>query len=149
MSRTPIARFESVLEAGFRRAGVTRVCRAERAVRATEFGAIGLTGALLNAVAFLALVGRLSTAQAAFVAFFGAAVWTFGLNSRYTFETTDQLRRRFARYLGVCSLGYVVYTAVLTMSLQWLTLPYWLASLSAVTGGGLLNYVGSELFALA
>lgn len=149
MSATPLARVETALEAGLRRLGVTRVCPAERAVRLTEFGAIGVSGALVNVAVFLALAGALPTARAAFVAFFGGAVWTFGLNSRYTFEATDRLRRRFARYLGVCIVGYAVYTAVLTASVRWLTLPYWMASLSAVTGGGLWNYAGSEWFALA
>ncbi|GGL33213.1 hypothetical protein GCM10009037_16050 [Halarchaeum grantii] len=149
MSATPLARIEPLLEAGLRRLGVTRVCPAERAVRLTEFGAIGVSGALVNVAVFLALAGALPTSRAAFVAFFGGAVWTFGLNSRYTFAATDRLRRRFARYLGVCIVGYAVYTALLTATIQWLTLPYWMASLSAVTGGGLWNYAGSEWFALA
>jgi len=142
-------RFERALAAAARRCGVTRVVAAQRAVRLVEFGVVGASGALVNVAVLVALLDDVPASVAAFVAFFGAATWTFALNSRVTFETTDALSRRFARYLGVCSAGYVVYTALLLVCLRWLALPYWAAALPAVTGGGLLNYVGSERFALA
>ncbi|GGM68973.1 putative flippase GtrA [Halarchaeum rubridurum] len=148
MTDSTLARVEAALETAARRAGVGRFCRPERAVRVFEFGAVGFSGAILNVVLLLATLGDAPYVVSAFVAFFGAATWTFALNSRYTFEATDKLRRRFVRYLGVCTLGYLVYTAVLTAGLRWLAAPYWLASLSAVTGGGLCNYVGSEWYAL-
>lgn len=149
MTDSRLDRVEAVLETAIRRAGVGRLCPPRHAVRAAEFGAVGLSGAFLNVALLFALLGDVPYAVSGFVAFFGAAAWTFALNSRYTFRATDRLSRRFVRYLGVCVFGYVVYTAVLTAGLRWLTLPYWLASLSAVTGGGLCNYLGSEWYALA
>jgi len=148
MTDFSIARVEAALETAAERAGVGRFCRPERAVRLFEFGAVGSSGAVLNVCLLLALLGDVPYAVSAFVAFFGAATWTFALNSRYTFAATDRLRRRFVRYLGVCTFGYVVYTAVLIAGLQWLAAPQWLASLSAVTGGGLCNYLGCEWYAL-
>ncbi|GAD51902.1 hypothetical protein MBEHAL_0662 [Halarchaeum acidiphilum MH1-52-1] len=143
------ARVEAALETLARRAGVGRLCRPERAVRATEFGAVGLSGAILNVALLYVLLGDTPYVAAAFVAFFGGATWTFALNSRYTFDATDRLVQRFVRYLGVCTLGYVVYTVVLIAGLRWLAFPYWLASLSAVTGGGVCNFLGSECYAMA
>lgn len=144
-----VSRVERALETVFRRVGVTRVYPVDRAVRAAEFGTVGLTGAFVNLAVLLTLADRLPYVESAFAAFFGAAVWTFGLNSRYTFDATDRRVRRFARYIGVCTLGYLVYTTVLAAGLQWFAAPYWVASLPALTGGGLCNYVGSEWYALA
>ena len=144
-----LSRVEASLTALAHRLGVTRLCRVERAVRAAEFGAVGLSGAFVNVALLLALLGHVPSFEAAFVAFFTAAVWTFALNSHYTFDETDRTPGRFARYLCVCALGYVAYALVLTASVAWLALPHWLAAFPAVAVGGLLNYVGSERFALA
>ena len=128
--------------------GVTRLCPAERAVRVVEFGAVGLTGAVLNLAVFLWLAGVTSALVAGTVAFFGTIGWTFLLNWLVTFERPGDIFRRFGRYLGVYAVGYVVYIATLLAGLHLLALPFWLSDLGAVAGGGLWTYLGSEQYAL-
>lgn len=148
MSTQLLARLETTLETALRTLGVTRLCPAERAVRVVEFGAVGLTGAALNVVLFLWLVGATSVMVAGTAAFLGTIGWTFLLNWLVTFERPGGILRRFGRYLGVYAVGYVVYIAALLTGLHLLALPFWLSDLGAVAGGGLWNYLGSERYAL-
>jgi putative flippase GtrA len=145
---TLLARLEQRLAAGLRALDVGRVCAPERAVRAVEFGAVGLTGAVLNLALFLWLAGPTTPLVAGTVAFAGTVGWTFLLNWVVTFERPGDFLRRFGRYLGVYAAGYVVYIGTLMTGLHLLALPFWLSDLGAIAGGGLLNYVGSERYAL-
>jgi putative flippase GtrA len=148
MSTQLLARLEATLAAALRTLGVTRLCPAERAVRVVEFGAVGLTGAVLNVALFLWLAGPTAPLVAGTVAFLATIGWTFLLNWLVTFGRPGDLLRRFGRYLGVYAVGYVVYIGTLMTGLHLFALPFWLSDLSAVAGGGLLNYVGSEQYAL-
>lgn len=148
MSAQLLARLETTLAEALRGLGVTRLCPAERAVRAVEFGAVGLTGAVFNLALFLWLAGPTTPLVAGTVAFAGTVGWTFLLNWVVTFGRPGNPLWRFGRYLGVYAAGYVVYIGVLMTGLHLLALPFWLSDLGAVAGGGLLNYVGSEQYAL-
>jgi putative flippase GtrA len=148
MSAQLLARLETTLAEVLRALGITRLCPVERAVRVVEFGAVGLTGAVLNLAVFLWLVGVTSALVAGTVAFAGTVGWTFLLNWLVTFERPGSILRRFGRYLGVYAVGYVVYIAALLAGLHLLALPSWLSGLGAVAGGGFWNYLGSEWYAL-
>ncbi|MFC7166665.1 GtrA family protein [Halospeciosus flavus] len=148
MGANAIDYVETVLADAVRGTRVSRVCRPERAVQATEFGLVGLSGAAVNFGVFFAMVHSVPYFEAGTLAFFVAILWTFALNWTVTFERPGGLVERFAKYLGVCVVGWGIYTATLTAAVQLLALPYWLSSLGAITGGGLWNYVGSEQFAL-
>lgn len=148
MEGGPVKQLEMALADAVRRSRVSRVCRPERAVRLAEFGVVGLSGAALNFGIFLSMVHSTPYFRAGTLAFFSAILWTFALNWAITFERPNGIAQRFAKYLGVCVVGWGIYTAMLTAAVQLLALPYWLSSIGAITGGGLWNYVGSEQFAL-
>lgn len=141
--------FEHAVETIARTAGVTRIVPRDRAVRAIEFGLVGVSGAIVNAVVFLVLVSGDEYFIPGMVAFWLAVVWTFVLNWVVTFdETRDQFYSRFARYMGVCSLGYLVYTTVLSAAVELVHLAYPLAVVAAIAIAGAWNFIGAELFAM-
>lgn len=147
--RHALETFEHAVETLVHAFGVTRVVATDRAVRAAEFGLVGLSGAVVNAVVFLVLVSGGDYLIPGMVAFWLAVVWTFVLNWVVTFdETRDQFYTRFARYMGVCSLGYVVYTTVLSAAVELVHLAYPLAVVAAIGIAGTWNFVGAELFAM-
>lgn len=123
---------------------------AERLVRLVEFGAVGVSGAVVNFVIFLVVASRIAFFLAGFVAFFTGVVWTFVLNWLVTFrDVTDRLGKRFVQYVGICCIGYVIYTVTLTCTLAIFHLPYWMSGVSAISTAGVWNFLGSERFALA
>ncbi|GGL70523.1 GtrA family protein [Halocalculus aciditolerans] len=131
------------------RTGVASVS-AERLVRLAEFGAVGASGAVVNLVVFLFVASRIAFFLAGFVAFFGGVLWTFALNWVVTFrDVTGELGRRFVQYVGVCCVGYAIYTATLTGAVAVFHLPYWLSGLGAISTAGVWNFLGSERYALA
>ncbi len=141
--------FEHAVETVVHAVGVTRVVATDRAVRAAEFGLVGLSGAIVNAVVFLALVSGEEYLIPGMIAFWLAIAWTFGLNWIVTFdETHGHFYSRFARYLGVCSVGYVVYTTVLSAAVEFVHVAYPIAGLAAIGIAGAWNFVGAELFAM-
>lgn len=141
--------FENAIETIVHAVGVTRVMATDRAVRAAEFGLVGLSGAIVNAVVFLRLVTGNQYLIPGLIAFWLAIGWTFGLNWIVTFdETRGQLYSRFARYMGVCSIGYLIYTTVLSAAVELVHLAYPLAVVAAIGVAGTWNFVGAELFAM-
>lgn len=141
--------FEHTVETIVHAVGVTRVIATDRAVRAAEFGLVGLSGAIVNAVVFLALVSGEEYLIPAMIAFWLAIAWTFGLNWIVTFdETHGHFFSRFARYLGVSSVGYVVYTTVLSAAVEFVHVAYPIAVLAAIAIAGAWNFLGAELFAM-
>lgn len=141
--------FENTVETIVHTVGVTRVVATDRAVRAAEFGLVGLSGAIVNAVVFLWLVTGDEYLIPGMIAFWLAIAWTFGLNWFVTFdETRGQLYSRFARYMGVCSIGYLIYTTVLSAAVELVHLAYPLAVVAAIAIAGAWNFVGAELFAM-
>lgn len=141
--------FENAVETIVHAVGVTSVMATDRAVRAAEFGLVGLSGAIVNAVVFLWLVTGEAYLIPGMIAFWLAVAWTFGLNWIVTFdETRGQLYSRFARYMGVCSIGYLVYTTVLSAAVELVHLAYPLAVGAAIAIAGAWNFVGAELFAM-
>lgn len=136
--------------AAYRRAGLERYLPAERAVTLLEFGAVGVTGAVLNYLVFLATVDAFSYLLAGTMAFVGAIAWTFAWNWAITFDPpSDRLLRSLGRYLGVYAVGYLIYTLILVASIRGFAAPHWAGSLGAITGGGVWNYLGCERYALS
>jgi|GEM_PF-1431429 len=141
--------FEHAVESVVHAAGVTRLVAVDRAIRAIEFGLVGVTGAGLNVAIFLALVGRGEYLVPGLVAFWLAVAWTFGLNWLVTFDhVRGRFVRRFARYAAVCSLGYVLYTLVLSAAIEVGELAYPVAVVAAIGIAGTWNFLGAERFAM-
>lgn len=119
----------------------------ERAVRLAEFGAVGATGAAVNLLVLLALAGGDGLLLPGLIAFAVGVAWTYGLNHALTFDPSGTVLERVPHYAAVYVIGYVIYTAFLSVGVG-LTLPYWLSGLTATGAGGLWNYWGTEQFAL-
>jgi putative flippase GtrA len=126
--------------------GVERFAAPARALRAVEFGAVGATGAVLNALLFVLVPVAYVLAGA--LAFVGATVWTFALNWTVTYDQPNHsLPRVLGRYASVYVLGFAVYSVVLTGGVEVLHLPGLSANLAAISVAGVVNFAGSEVFA--
>ena len=134
-------------ETALRLLGVGRIAAPSRAVRAVEFGVVGTTGAVVNAVVFV--LAPVAYLLAGALAFAGGTAWTFALNWTVTYDRPGHdLHRALARYASVYGLGFVVYTAVLAAGIEILHLPGLSATVVAIAVAGVVNFAGSELFAL-
>lgn len=141
--------FERTIESIVRTVGVSRLVAVDRAIRAIEFGVVGVTGAAVNVAIFLALVGKGAYLVPGLVSFWLAVAWTFGLNWLVTFDHVHgRFLRRFARYAAVCSLGYVLYTLVLAAAIEVGHLAYPIAVVAAVGIAGTWNFLGAERLAM-
>lgn len=126
--------------------GVGRFAAPARALRAVEFGAVGATGALLNALVFVLV--PVAYVLAGLLAFVAAALWTFALNWTLTYDKRGySVRRSLRRYATVYLLGFAVYSVVLTGGVELFALPGLSANLAAISVAGLVNFAGSEVFA--
>jgi putative flippase GtrA len=135
------------LEAAIRALGVDRVAPPSRAVRAVEFGAVGVTGAALNTTVFV--LSPVTYFLAGVLAFAAATTWTFGLNWTVTYDRpSHSIPRAFGRYASVYTLGFLVYSAALVAGVELLALPGFSANLAAIAVAGVVNFTGAELFAL-
>lgn len=138
---------ERRVEAAVRALGLSRIAAPARAVRAVEFGAVGLTGAVVNAVVFV--LAPVAYFLAGVLAFAGGTAWTFVLNWRVTYDRpSHSLSRALGRYTSVYVLGFVVYSAVLATGVELVGLPGLVANFAAIAVAGVVNFAGSELFAL-
>lgn len=138
---------ERRVEAALHALGVSRIAAPARAVRAVEFGAVGATGAAVNAVLFV--LAPVAYLLAGALAFFGGTAWTFVLNWTVTYNRPSRsLPRAFGRYASVYVVGFVVYSVVLAAGVELLHLPGLSANLAAIGVAGVVNFAGSELFAL-
>ncbi|WP_336034999.1 GtrA family protein [Halobacterium yunchengense] len=138
---------ERRVEALLRALGVQRVAARRRALRAVEFGAVGASGAVVNAVVFV--LAPVAYLLAGALAFAGGTAWTFALNWTVTYDRPSRsLSRALARYASVYAVGFVVYSVVLAGGVELLHWPGLFANVTAIGVAGTVNFAGSELFAL-
>lgn len=138
---------ERRVETALRRLGVGRLARPARVVRAAEFGVVGATGTVLNAVVFV--LAPLAYFLAGTLAFVAGATWTFALNWTVTYNRPrSSLLDAFVRYASVYVAGFLVYGAALAAAVEFGGLPALHGNLVAVVVAGSLNFAGSELYAL-
>jgi putative flippase GtrA len=143
-----VATAERRVEAALRSLGVGRLARPARVVRAVEFGAVGATGAVVNAVVFV--LAPVAYLLAGALAFASGTAWTFAFNWTVTYNRPrSSLLSAFWRYASVYVVGFVVYGATLALAVEAGGLPGLHANLLAIGTAGLLNFAGSELYALA
>lgn len=141
-----VAAVEGRVEGVLDTLGVGRFAPPARPLRAVEFGAVGATGAVLNALVFVLVPVAYVFAGA--LAFLTATGWTFALNWTLTYDGQGySLRRVLGRYAGVCLLGFVVYSVVLTGGVELLGLPGLSVNFAAIAVAGIVNFAGSEVFA--
>ncbi|WP_135664053.1 glycosyltransferase [Halorhabdus rudnickae] len=145
-----VAFLEHVLALGFTSRGMGDTVDAERAVQMVEFGAIGAIGALLNMAVFALAhdVTGVHYVAAGIVAFLVALHGNFVGNWLLTFDRPPgRLRAQYLRFHAVSIGGFVVYTAVLSGSVELIGLPALGANAVAILAGSIINYIGSEQFA--
>jgi len=131
----------------FRLLGLDRIAAPARAVRAVEFGIVGTTGAVVNAVVFV--LAPVAYFLAGALAFGAGTAWTFVLNWVVTYDRPGHdLHRAAARYASVYGLGFVVYSVALAVGVEVLHLAAFTANVGAIAVAGTVNFAGSELFAL-
>lgn len=141
---------EAWVERLLERHGVDRYVAPARAVRLIEFTAVGVTGVAVNVAVFLGVIPFLHFVVAGTIAFYVSVSWNFVINRAVTFDRPDgHLPSQYGRYLAVHVVGFVVYIAVLGVTIEVLSLPYVLADLVAVTLGGIVNFVGAEIYAFS
>jgi putative flippase GtrA len=142
-----LAAAEQRLEASLRSLGVGRYTSPSRALRAVEFGAVGVTGTVVNTLVFV--LSPVAYFVAGALAFVGATVWTFALNWTVTYDRPRRsLVRAFGRYASVYAVGFFVYAFVLVAAVEVIRAPGILANVGAIAVAGLVNFTGSEVFAL-
>ena len=134
-------------ETALRLLGVGRIAAPSRAVRAVEFGVVGTTGAVVNAVVFV--LAPVAYLLAGALAFASGTAWTFFFNWTVTYDRpSHDPRRALARYASVYGLGFVVYSVALAVGVEALHLAALSANVGAIAIAGTVNFAGSELFAL-
>ncbi|MFB6072216.1 MAG: GtrA family protein [Halobacterium sp.] len=139
---------ERRVERAVRSLGVGRLASPDRVVRAVEFGAVGATGALVNAVVFL--LAPFAYLAAGALAFASGTTWTFALNWTVTYDRPRRsVLSAFGRYASVYVAGFVVYAAALAAAVELGHLPALQAHVAAIAVAGTLNFAGSEAYALA
>lgn len=150
---------EAWIEEALRRYGVDEYIAPARAVRVIEFTLVGVTGVVVNVAAFLGVVDALHAVGlsglayylgAGAVAFYLSVSWNFVLNRAITFDRPDgHVPSQYVRYLAVHVVGFVVYIAILGVTLDVFALPFLISDLIAVTLGGLVNFAGAEIYAFS
>ena len=131
----------------FRLLGLDRIAAPARAVRAVEFGVVGTTGAVVNAVVFV--LAPVAYFLAGALAFGAGTAWTFVLNWVVTYDRpSHDFHRAAVRYASVYGLGFVVYSVALAVGVEVLQLAALSANVGAIAVAGVVNFAGSELFAL-
>jgi dolichol-phosphate mannosyltransferase len=142
------SRLEAQLAVLFRQCGVGRFIAPDRAVRACEYGIVGATGSVVNAAVFLASAGLVHYLLAGAIAFFAGVTWNFGLNHLITFNRpVGRISTQYMRYLGVTIGGFILYSLLLTVVIEWTSQPHLVAVVIAIVGSGVWNFLGSERYA--
>jgi len=145
-----VAFLEHVLALGIVSRGWDSHVGPERAVRMAEFGLIGGIGALLNMAVFALShgIGGLHYVVAGFLAFLAALHSNFLGNWVVTFDRPPgRLRSQYLRFQAASIVGFAVYAAVLTGSVELAGLPTLGGNAVAILAGSIVNYLGSEQFA--
>lgn len=111
-----------------------------------RFALVGVTNTALTYVIFTTLVrvlgpwsGRAAVAQA--IGYAAGVVWSYWLNSRWTFRAIDHPRRRFTRFVLVQAVLMATSAALIGWFVDHRGLPatpVWFAVTVVVTGGNFL-----------
>lgn len=132
--------------------GLSHLISPTRAVRAIEFGGIGLLGAGVNTAVFTGI--HLSIGAHYFIAgiaaFFAAVNWNFLGNWLITFDRPDGgLLGQYLRFNAVSVAGFLMYTIALATCIQLFSIHAVLANLIAIAWAAVFNYAGSETLAFS
>lgn len=129
--------------------GLTAYITPQRAVRAAEFAAIGVTGIVVNSAVFAAaFLSGVHYLLAGILAFAAAVQWNFVGNWLITFgKPVDALLRKYARFHAVSIAGFAVYTATLHLQIEYLFVPALVANVVAIGGSSVFNFLGTDEFA--
>jgi dolichol-phosphate mannosyltransferase len=141
---------EHTLALIFLRCGMKRIIAPERAIRATEFALVGGIGTVINtlvfAISYLGIgVHYLLAGTVAFVValncnFVGHWILTFN-------RSQEQLWDKYWKFTAVSIIGFVVYSALLTMTIDYSQLPPLVSNVIAIVGSAVFNFLGTEKFA--
>lgn len=129
--------------------GLTDYISAERFVRVTEFAFVGAVGVVVNMLVFVLVFGAgFHHALAGVAAFLVAVNANFLGNWALTFDRPNRdVVKMWGRFHVVSLTGFVLYTAILSASIEILLLPALVANAVAICGSSVFNFLGSEKFA--
>ncbi len=151
LTPTQYQRFvEHVLGLGITSSRLSRYVSPSKAVRAMEFGLIGAIGAVLNTLLFsvLHLGSGVHYLLAGAMAFIAALNFNFVGNWAVTFNRpTSGIWAKYYRFNAVSLAGFLLYTAVLITSVQYLLVPALIANVLAICGSALFNFLGTDGYA--
>ena len=115
-----------------------------------QFGAVGLSGVVVNLAVLSALVGLGVEEQAAVAGAIGVSILSnFVLNRRFTFDyaRADNIWKQLAGFIGACALGAVAnYFVTLATRDAFPHLPLWVAALVGVGAGLVFNFAFNRFF---
>jgi dolichol-phosphate mannosyltransferase len=141
---------EHALALVFLRCGIERIIQPERAIRATEFALVGGVGTVVNtlvfAISYLGIgVHYLLAGTVAFVValncnFVGHWVLTFN-------HSQEQLWDKYWKFTAVSIIGFVVYSVLLAITIDYSQLPALVSNVIAIVGTAVFNFLGTERFA--
>jgi len=117
---------------------------------AGRFAAVGLFGALIDAVVFQWMISRdAGLALAHFISFFVAAVTNYTFNSKWSFREhhAGYLKwHQFGRFLTVGALALLLRGGVLALLVYVWHIPPLLAIFPAIVATAAVNYLGSAFY---
>lgn len=143
---------EQTLALFFVRLRLDRVIAPVRALRATEYALIGGIGTVINMLIFAGVHLGLGIHYllAGVLAFIVALNWNFLGNWALTFDRPhDGLRSKYWKFIAVSLVGFVLYSGILTVSIDYFQLPVLLSNGIAIIGAATFNFLGSEMFAFS
>lgn len=132
--------------------GIDRFIDPGRAVRGGEFAAIGALGTVVNTLVFG--IAHLSVGVnyllAGVLAFLVALNFNFVGNWLLTFDQpSDDLVSKYARFHAVSIGGFALYTVLLAITIDVISVDPILGNIVAILGASVFNFIGSEMFAFA
>jgi dolichol-phosphate mannosyltransferase len=141
---------EHALALIFLRCGIERITAPERAIRATEFAFVGGIGTVINTLVFAIsylgigvhylLAGTMAFVVALNCNFVGHWVLTFN-------RSQAQLWDKYWKFNAVSIIGFVVYSVLLAITIDYSQLPALVSNGIAIVGTAVFNFLGTERFA--
>lgn len=136
---------EQRVETALSRTPLASIVEPRRAVRFVEFLIIGATGAVLDIVLTVSLLGTVHYLLANAVGFLLANSWNFALNHRITYDSPEgSLTRQYLAYLAWHVLTFTVRALVLAALVEVAGAPVLVASIIGIGAAAVANFVGSE-----
>ncbi|QKQ97941.1 glycosyltransferase [Candidatus Nanohaloarchaea archaeon] len=137
---------EHAAECRLKHHDIDRYVDPRKAIRFGEFAAVGASGTLINMAIFASTQSQgLHYLLSGTLAFAGAVQWNFFWNWLVTFnKPSDNIKEKYLKFNSVSIGGFLIYQAILFLTIGMLGQPELLSNLLAIIGGFIWNFTGSE-----